>query len=94
VRRYGDYIKGKLKGAEFHSATRGLAEYVDRIKKAIAAKTGKAFIPMLQQFKGELVRWSSNVFQRSASTVGAAWMSRFGIWGWFQDHSTGECYQS
>lgn len=91
VQRYGSYIKAKLKGHEAHPAVVGLANFVDKIRKAQAAKAGKAFTSMFSRISGEIIRISSSLFCTYAARYGAAWLAGVGVWGWYQNHDTGEC---
>ena len=91
VQRYGSYIKAKLKGHEAHPAVVGLARFVDKIRKAQAVKAGKAFTSMFSRISGEIIRISSSLFCTYAARVGAAWLAGVGVWGWYQNHETGEC---
>jgi hypothetical protein len=84
VRRYGDYIKARLKYHEESGPVMKMGMLIDKIRARLAAKAGKpAPVPLFQSIPGYLHRVSSNIWKTTSRFCGANWMPNLGCWAYF-----------
>ena len=94
VRRYGDYIKARLVSFSDRQPVMNLASLINKMRQAVAKRLGRAMKAMFSEFPGVLHRLASNAFKTSHRHSGAWWLPKFGIWGFFEDADTGECFEA
>lgn len=93
VRNYGAFIKAKLKYYETTIPVMNMGRFIDKIRAGLAKKNAKiSTVPIFQQMKGVIVRLSSNIYRTTCKHEGGEWICKMGIWGYFVNTETGECF--
>lgn len=93
VRHYGAFIKAKLKYYENSLPVMNLGNLIDKLRLAYAKSKNKPVKPPLfASMKGVITRLSSNVFKTSCKKEGGGWVLKLGMWCYFTDTETGECF--
>lgn len=93
VRNYGTFIKAKLKYYETIVPVMNMGRFIDKIRAGLARKNSKiSTVPIFQQMKGVIVRLSSNIYRTTCKHEGGEWIIKMGIWGYFVNTETGECF--